>query len=63
MQKLFLHSAETGIASQAIRLRIRPVLEKPNVTDEELIQAMRVAVSNEAEISDKLSAGKYSPPK
>ena len=58
MQKRFLHSIETGLVSQAIRLRIRPVLEKPNVTDEELIQAMRVAVSNEAERSNKLSADK-----
>ena len=58
VQKLFLHSVETGLASQATRLRIRPVLENPNVTDEELIQAMRVAVSNEAERSNKLSAGK-----
>ena len=37
IQKLFLHSVDTGLPNQAIRLRIRPVLEKPNVTDEELI--------------------------
>ena len=34
------------------------MLEKPNMTYEELIQAMRVSVSNEAERSNKLSTGK-----
>ena len=58
VQKPFWHSVETGLASQEIRFRIRSVLEKPNVTDKELIQAMKVAVSNEAERSNEPSAAK-----
>ena len=49
VQSLFLHALETGLKDETIRAKIRPALAKKPVTDEELIEAMFLAVSAEAE--------------
>lgn len=55
VQSLFLHALETGLKEETIRAKIRPALAKKNVTDEELIEAMFLAVSAETERSNKFN--------
>ena len=45
VQGMFLHAIDTGLQDEAIRIRFRPILEKPDVQDEDLIQQMNVVVS------------------
>lgn len=53
VQSLFLHALETGLKDETIRAKIRPALAKKTVTDEELIEAMFLAVSAETERNNK----------
>ena len=47
VQGLFLHGVETGLADETIRAKIRPLLKNPSVADEDLIEAMSLAMSSE----------------
>jgi len=53
---MFLHSVDTGLQDEAIRTRLRPVLEKLDVRDEDLIQKMNVVVSEESETKSKMGS-------
>ena len=55
VQSLFLHALETGVADETIRAKIRPLTQNPKVADEDLIGAMSLAISAEAERSNKFS--------
>ena len=47
VQELFLHAVETGLADETIHAKIRPLLKNPSVADEDLIEAMSLAMSSE----------------
>ena len=55
VQSLFLHALQTGLADETIRTKIRPLIQNPKVADEDLIGAMSLAISAEAERSNKFS--------
>ena len=55
VQSLFLHALETGLADETIHAKIRPLTQNPKVADEDLIGAMSLAISVEAERSNKFS--------
>ena len=55
VQSLFLHAVETGLADESIRAKIRPLTQNPKVADEDLIGAMSLAISAEAERSNKFN--------
>ncbi|CAH3182832.1 unnamed protein product [Porites lobata] len=55
VQSLFLHAVETGLADETIRAKIRPLTQNPKVADEDLIGAMSLAISAEAERSNKFN--------
>ena len=55
VQSLFLHALETGLADETICAKIRPLTQNPKVADEDLIEAMSLAISAEAERSCKFS--------
>ena len=55
VQGLFLHALETGLADETIRAKIRPLTQNRKVADEDLIGAMSLAISAEAERSSKFS--------
>ena len=55
VQSLFLHTVETGLADETIRAKIRPLTQNPKVADEDLIGAMSLAISAEAERSNKFN--------
>ena len=57
VQSLFVHVAETGIQQESVRPKLRPYLEKPGITDEELMERVNVAVSAEMERHNKLASG------
>ena len=52
---LFLHAIE---ADETIRAKIRPLLKNPSVADEDLIEAMSLAMSAESERVNKFTQGK-----
>ena len=53
---LFLHAIETGLQDEAVRNKLRPFLQKAEVTDEELMEQINVVVSEESERKGKLGA-------
>ena len=53
VQGLFLHSLETGHHHEAIRTKLRPFLQQPDITDELLIEQMNIIVSTETERQKK----------
>ena len=57
VQSLFVHVVETGIQQESVRAKLRPYLEKPGITDEELMERVNVAVSAEMERHNKLASG------
>ena len=58
VQGLFLHGVETRLADATIRAKIRPLLRNPSVADEDLIEAMSLAMSAESERANKFTQGK-----
>ena len=56
VQGMFLHAIDTGLQDEAIRTRLRPILERPDVQDEDLIQQMNVVMSEETERKSKLGS-------
>jgi hypothetical protein len=60
VQGLFLHALETGLIDDTIRAKMRPTLKNPSVADEDLIEAMSMAISAETERLNKFGAsGRY----
>ena len=55
VQSLFLHAVETGLADETIHAKIRPLTQNSKVADEDLIGAMSLAISAEAERSNKFN--------
>ena len=55
VQSLFLHAVETGLKEETIRAKVRPALSRRDVTDEELIESMFLAVSAETERNNKFN--------
>ena len=55
VQSFFLHALEAGLANETIRTKIRPLTHNPKVADEDLTGAMSLALSAEAERSNKFS--------
>jgi hypothetical protein len=53
VQGLFLHSLETGPHHEAVRTKLRPFLQQPEITDELLIEEMNIIVSTEIERQKK----------
>ena len=60
LQNVFLNALETGLASETIRNRMRPIFQSPSVTDEMLIREMNIAVTAESERISKFVARKRS---
>ena len=54
VQSLFIHVVETGLQQESIRAKLRPLLEKPSVNDEELMDKVNLAVSAETERRNKM---------
>lgn len=54
VQSLFIHAVETGLRDEAIRNKLRPVLQKSGSTDEELMESLNKIVSVEGERKAKL---------
>ena len=55
VQSLFLHAVETGLADETIHAKIRPLTQNLKVAYEDLIGAMSLAISAEAERSNKFN--------
>ena len=62
VQKLFLHTLETGLTDEVIRAKIRVLTQNPDVPDEDLIEAVNLAMSAEEERSTKLARSNKSKP-
>lgn len=56
VQGMFLHAVDTGLQDEAVRTRLRPFLQTPDIPDEDLIQQMNVIVSEETERKTKLGS-------
>ena len=56
-QSMFLHAIETGLLSNTLRTRMRPHLQRPDVTDAELIAQLNQAGAEESERNAKLGIG------
>ena len=54
VQSVFLQTLESGVQSENIRTRLRPVLEKHDVSDEEIIHQLSSAVSGEEDRQKRL---------
>lgn len=57
VQSLFLHCLETGLRDDAVRVKMRPLLQNTEVSDEELIKEISLASSTETERKMKFQAG------
>ena len=56
----FLHALEIGIRNGNVRNDLHPLLKNPTITDEELLECLTFAVSNELEWPEKFSNKKKS---
>ena len=64
VQGLFLHALETGLIDETIRAKMRPTIKTPGVADEELIEAMNMAMSAETKRINKFNfSGRAKPAK
>ena len=61
VQTRFLHTLAVGIRNSNIRNEIRDILNKIDISDEELLKSVTDAVANETERSGKLSLKKREP--
>jgi hypothetical protein len=51
------HVIETGLQDETVRAKLRPLLEKEETSDEQLMEKVNVAVSQETERASKLGPG------
>ena len=64
VQGLFLHALETGLIDETIRAKMGPTIKNPGVADEDLIEAMNMAMSAETERINKFNfSGRTKPAK
>ena len=63
VQNLFLYSIETGLCYDVIRVKIRPHLQKPNVSDDLLISELNKAATTKTERKMKFGQAKQRVPK
>ena len=61
VQNVFLHTIETGLSDETIRLRLRPFLHDQNLSDDNLIKELNLAVAAENERANKMSTRKKAP--
>ncbi|KAL9964944.1 hypothetical protein ACROYT_G028661 [Oculina patagonica] len=54
VQALFLHVLETGLQDEAVRAKLRPLLEVASVTDEQLMEKINQIMSAETEHQNKM---------
>ena len=54
VQELFLHVLETGLQDEAVRAKLRPLLEVASVTDEQLMEKVNRIISAEVEHQNKM---------
>ena len=52
-QSMFLYAIETGLLSNTLRTRMGPHLQRPDITDAELIQQLNLAGAEESERNAK----------
>ena len=45
VHSLFLHAVEPGLQDEAVRTKLRPILQKKGATDEELMEHINIAES------------------
>ena len=61
---MVLHAVDTGLQDEAIRTRLRPLLQTSDVQDEDLMQQMNEIVLEESERKSKLgSSNRHENPK
>ena len=58
VRAMFLHSLQTGFRSEGVRTDMRPYLQDPNITDEELLEKLNIAASHEAELQQKMNGSR-----
>ena len=61
VQNVFLHTVETGLIDDTIRLRLRPFLQDQRLSDDNLIKELNLAVAAENERASKMSTRKKAP--
>ena len=54
VQALFLHVLETGLQNEAVRAKLRPLLEVASVTDEQLMEKVNRIMAAELEHQNKM---------
>ena len=54
VQALFLHVLETGLQNEAVRAKLRPLLEVASVTDEQLMEKVNQIMAAELEHQNKM---------
>ena len=54
VQSLFLHVLETGLQNEAVRAKLRPLLEVASVTDEHLMEKVNQIMAAEVEHQNKM---------
>ena len=54
VKSMFLHALLTGLRSDAIKAELRPYLQNPDTTDEELFEKVNLVASQEAQRQEKL---------
>ena len=57
VQSLFLHVLETGLQDETVRAKLRPLLEKTTLSDEQLLEKINQIMSAETERYNKMSSG------
>ena len=57
VQSLFLYVLETGLQNEAVRAKLRPLLEKTTVSDQNLQEKINQIISAETERHNKMSPG------
>ena len=56
---MFIHVVETGLQQESVQAKLRPLLDKKGVTDEELLEQLNKAVSAESERNNKMGTVKH----
>ena len=62
VQTLFLLALENGLQSEALRVKLRPFLTEPGITDEVLIERFSTAIMSEEERKKKLLQAMHDQP-
>ena len=62
VQTVFLQALENGLQSEALRVKLRPFLTEPGITDEVLIERFSTAIMSEEERKEKLLQAMHDQP-